>query len=51
MLARGQLPPNHLFVVGQGSNRPLVANTTQPGKERNQRVELVVYPEQAPDRM
>ena len=34
------------FVVGHGSNHPVVSNATPAGKERNRRVELVVYPEQ-----
>lgn len=37
-----------LFVVGHGSNHPVVSNATPEGKARNRRVELVIYPEQVP---
>ena len=43
--ARTNVSPNALFLVGHGSNHPVVSNATQPGRERNLRVELVVYPE------
>jgi flagellar motor protein MotB len=41
-----QLQAKQLFVVGYGGNHPIVSNGTYEGKERNRRVELVVYPEQ-----
>lgn len=34
-----------LFVIGHGSNHPVVSNATEAGKSRNRRIELVVYPE------
>lgn len=37
---------DQLFVVGHGSNHPVVSNATPAGKERNRRVEIVIYPEQ-----
>jgi outer membrane protein OmpA-like peptidoglycan-associated protein len=37
-----------LFVVGHGANHPAVSNGTSAGKERNRRVELVVYPDRMP---
>lgn len=43
--ARSQVNPSQLFVVGHGSNHPVVSNATQAGRDRNFRVELVVYPE------
>ena len=43
--ARTQLKGEQLFVVGQGSNHPVVSNATYEGKQRNRRVELVIYPE------
>ena len=47
MLAtRGMVPAAQLFVVGHGGNHPVVSNATPSGKARNNRVELVVYPEQ-----
>lgn len=47
---RTRLKPGQLFVVGHGANHPVVSNGTPAGKERNRRVELVIYPEQAPAR-
>lgn len=46
LTARCGLRSDQLFVVGHGSNHPVVSNATPAGKERNRRVELVVYPEQ-----
>ena len=37
--------PEQLFVVGHGSNHPAVSNGTLEGKQRNRRVELVIYPD------
>lgn len=45
--SRSRLKPNQLFVVGYGENHPIVSNATPAGKERNARVELVIYPEKA----
>ncbi|MBS0208394.1 MAG: OmpA family protein [Planctomycetes bacterium] len=45
-----RVPPTHLFVGGHGANHPIVSNGTLQGKERNRRVELVVYPDRAPQR-
>lgn len=42
---RTQVNPSQLFLVGHGSNHPVVSNATQAGRDRNLRVELVVYPE------
>jgi len=42
---RTRLQGGQLFVVGHGSNHPAVSNATSEGKQRNRRVELVVYPE------
>ena len=43
---RGLFRAEQLFVGGFGANHPVVSNATPAGKERNRRVELVVYPEQ-----
>lgn len=48
--ARSRLSPEQLFVVGHGANHPVASNGTPAGKERNRRVEVVVYPERAPGR-
>ena len=40
-----RLQANQLFVTGHGSNHPIVSNATAAGKQRNRRVELVVYPD------
>ena len=45
IVSRTRLQGDQLFVVGHGSNHPVVSNATQEGKQRNRRVELVVYPE------
>ena len=45
LVSRGRLKADHLFIVGHGSNHPVVSNATLAGKERNRRVELVIYPE------
>jgi flagellar motor protein MotB len=45
MVTRGRVPAVQLVVVGHGSNHPVVSNATVAGKERNRRVELVIYPE------
>ncbi len=44
LVARGQIPANRMFIVGHGSNHPVVSNATAAGRERNNRVELVIYP-------
>jgi chemotaxis protein MotB len=45
LTVRNGMRPEQLFVVGHGSNHPVVSNATPAGKERNRRVELVIYPE------
>ncbi|HVX61087.1 MAG TPA: OmpA family protein [Pirellulales bacterium] len=50
LATRTQLKPQQLFVVGHGANHPVVSNGTPAGKDRNRRVELVVYPEKASTR-
>ncbi len=45
LVSRTRLQSNQLFVMGQGANRPVVSNATPQGKQRNQRIELVIYPE------
>ncbi len=45
LIGRTRLQGNHLFVVGHGPNHPVVSNATFEGKQRNRRVELVIYPE------
>ena len=39
------VPSAQLFVVGHGSNHPIVSNATPAGQTRNRRIELVIYPE------
>lgn len=46
LASRTALEPKQMFVVGHGPNHPVVSNATEAGKQRNRRVELVVYPEQ-----
>jgi flagellar motor protein MotB len=45
LVSRTRLQGPQLFVVGHGSNHPIVSNATPEGKQRNRRVELVVYPD------
>ena len=46
VLVNGQhFRPDQLFVVGHGPNHPVVSNGTLAGKQRNRRVELVIYPD------
>lgn len=45
LVAALKVNPAQLFVVGHGANHPVASNATPAGKERNRRVELVVYPE------
>jgi chemotaxis protein MotB len=42
---RHRLLPQQLFVIGHGSNYPIVSNGTPAGQARNRRVEIVIYPE------
>jgi chemotaxis protein MotB len=42
-----RVPSAQLFVIGHGSNHPVVSNATPAGKARNRRVEVVIYPEKA----
>ena len=46
LVSNTRLQGNQLFVVGHGPNHPVVSNATLEGKQRNRRVELVIYPEQ-----
>jgi flagellar motor protein MotB len=50
LIAGQLLRREQLLVVGHGSNHPVVSNGTAAGRERNRRVELVIYPEQLPRR-
>jgi outer membrane protein OmpA-like peptidoglycan-associated protein len=50
LATHSHLKPQQLFVVGHGANHPVVSNGTPAGKERNRRVELVVYPEKMASR-
>jgi outer membrane protein OmpA-like peptidoglycan-associated protein len=38
---------DQMFVVGHGGSHPVVSNGTPAGKQRNRRVELVIYPDRA----
>ena len=42
---RHQFGAKQLFVAGHGSNYPLTSNGTSAGRQRNRRVEIVIYPE------
>ncbi|MEM6331448.1 MAG: OmpA family protein, partial [Planctomycetota bacterium] len=38
-------PAQQLFLIGHGANHPLVSNGTEAGRQKNRRIELVIYPE------
>ncbi len=40
-----RLRPQQLFLEAHGPYRPVVSNATEEGRQRNRRVELVIYPE------
>ncbi|QDT69547.1 putative lipoprotein YiaD precursor [Planctomycetes bacterium MalM25] len=44
-LRRTGMPAAQMFVIGHGSNHPLVSNATEAGRQKNRRLEMVVYPE------
>lgn len=50
LVDRKILPAQQVFVIGHGSNHPVVSNATDSGKARNRRLELVVYPERIASR-
>lgn len=47
LITQTWLRPEQLFVVGHGGNHPVVSNASAAGKQRNRRVELVIYPERS----
>jgi flagellar motor protein MotB len=42
---RNRLPANQFTLAALGANKPLTSNSTQAGRAKNRRIELVVYPE------
>jgi chemotaxis protein MotB len=50
LTTRTRLDDKQLNVVGHGENRPVFSNNTYEGKQRNRRVELVIYPDRRPGR-
>ncbi|HUT11564.1 MAG TPA: OmpA family protein [Thermoguttaceae bacterium] len=47
LVGQTRFEPRQLFIIGHGPNDPVASNATLEGKQRNRRVELVVYPEQS----
>jgi len=45
LINRSRLQGDQLFVTGHGPTQPVVSNATAEGKQRNRRIEFVVYPE------
>ena len=45
LVNRSHLDRKQLFTVGKGSINPIMSNATAEGKQRNQRIELVICPE------
>lgn len=47
LVTQGRFSAAQFVVVGHGGNHPIFSNATPTGKQRNARVELVIYPETA----
>ena len=47
LVSQGRFQPKQLLVVGHGAAHPVVSNGEPAGKQRNNRVELVIYPDAA----
>lgn len=45
---RNRLPDRQVFTIAHGANQPLVSNGTPAGREKNRRVEIVIYPDPIP---
>jgi len=45
LVTQGRFPASQFLVVGHGGNHPIFSNATPTGKQRNARVELVIYPD------
>jgi flagellar motor protein MotB len=45
LLTRTRLQANQVFPMGRGAINPIMSNTSPEAKQRNRRVELVVYPD------
>ncbi len=45
LVGQGRFPASQFLVVGHGGNHPIFSNATAAGKQRNARVELVIYPD------
>lgn len=48
LASRTPLEESQMFLVAHGANHPVVSNATAAGRQRNRRIECVIYPEQAP---
>ena len=46
LASRTRLKTSQMFIAGHGPNHPVVSNGTPAGRQRNRRIELVIYPEQ-----
>jgi flagellar motor protein MotB len=47
LVNQARIPESHLFLAAHGGNHPVVSNATPAGRQRNRRVELVIYPDKA----
>jgi flagellar motor protein MotB len=47
LVSQTRMRPEQLFIAGHGPNHPIVSNASTAGKQRNRRIELVIYPEKA----
>lgn len=48
LTTRNQLPASQLSILAAGDNHPLAAVATPEGRAKNQRIEIVVYPDAIP---
>jgi flagellar motor protein MotB len=48
LASRTPLEDGQMFLVAHGANHPVVSNATAAGRQRNRRIECVIYPERAP---
>ena len=46
LVSRNRFPAAQLSIVSMGENHPRASNATPAGKQKNRRIEVVIYPEQ-----
>lgn len=46
---RARISSDRLFFTGHGANHPVYSNTSEAGRRKNRRIEVVIYPERYTD--